>query len=325
MKLPDVVQLSIPFFILLIFVEIALWKIRGRVRYEARDAAASLVMGLGNVGAGALTGGIMYALFDWVYGFRLFDIGYAWWSFAIALVVNDFVFYWGHRLGHVSRWFWANHISHHSSQHYNLTTALRQPWTVLFSGTYVLSLPVIWLGVPPALYFFAGGVNLVYQFWIHTEAVDRLGPFEWIFNTPSHHRVHHAANPRYLDANYGGILIVWDRLFGTFVAEDRADPPRYGLVKNLRTFNPVWIALHEYVAIARDLLRARSPGQAYGYLFGPPGWSPDGSRKTSAMIQAEWRRRARPALDASADGAAPRLLAPAPVTVPLPPPPTPAP
>ena len=223
-------------------------------------------------------------------------------AFPIALLANDFVFYWGHRLSHTSRWFWANHVSHHSSQHYNLTTALRQPWTSLIAGVYLLSLPVIWLGVPPALYFFAGGINLTYQFWIHTEAVDRLGPLEWVLNTPSHHRVHHATNPRYLDANYAGILIIWDRLFGTFVAEEPADPPRYGLVKNVRTFNPLWIAFHEYVSIARDVGRARSLSHVRHYVFGRPGWSPDGSRKTTTDIQAEWRRRtqARPQLEPAA-------------------------
>lgn len=291
MDLPNVIQLSIPFFILLILVEMVLWKVRGTVVYEARDAAASLAMGLGNVVVGALTGGSVYLLYTWVHGFRVFDIGYTWWGIAVTMVAWDFMFYWSHRLGHEHRWFWANHIIHHSSQHYNLTTALRQPWTSKLTGLSILGVPAIWLGIPPELFFFSGGVNLVYQFWIHTEAVDRLGPLEWVLNTPSHHRVHHATNPRYLDANYGGILIVWDRLFGTFVAEQRADPPRYGLVKNIRTFNPLWIAFHEYAAVARDLWHARSLREVCGYIFGPPGWSPDGSRKTSAQIQAEWRRR----------------------------------
>jgi hypothetical protein len=150
---------------------------------------------------------------------------------------------------------------------------------------------VIWLGVPPAMYFFCSGINLTYQFWIHTEAVGRLGPLEWVLNTPSHHRVHHANNLRYLDANYGGMLIIWDRLLGTFVAEEPADPPRYGLIKNLRTFNPVSIAFHEYTGIARDVWRARSLAELLGYVFGRPGWSPDGSRKTAVQLQAEWRQR----------------------------------
>ena len=292
MDLPDVVRLAIPFFILLLALELGAWKLRGRVVYETRDMAASLLMGLGNLVAGLLTGGMVLAVYTWVHTHRVLDIGYAWWAFVLAMVAQDFVYYWFHRWSHERRWFWASHVVHHSSQHYNLSTALRQTWTGTLTGLFVLGLPVVWLGLPPALYFFANGINLVYQFWIHTEAVDRLGPLEWVFNTPSHHRVHHASNPRYLDANYAGMFIVWDRLFGTFVPEDRRDVPRYGLVQNICTFNPLVIAFHEYLAIGRDLRGARTLGQAWRYLFGPPGWSPDGARKTTAAIKAAWRRRA---------------------------------
>jgi hypothetical protein len=140
---------------------------------------------------------------------------------------------------------------------------------------------------------FFTGVSLVYQFWIHTEAIDRLGPFEWVFNTPSHHRVHHATNPRYLDSNYAGVLIIWDRMFGSFVEERRSeDAPVYGIVKNLSTYNPLRIAFHEWAAIIRDLASARSAREVWGYLWGPPGWSPDGSRRTTDMIKREWRARA---------------------------------
>lgn len=295
MDLPNVVTLAVPFFVLLIALEMVLWKTRGSVRYETRDMAASLTMGLGNLIIGLFTGAVVQAIYGWVHAHRLFDIGYAWWAFVLAIVAEDLVFYWLHRLSHERRWFWASHVTHHSSQHYNLSTALRQPWTGLLSGLLVLGIPVIWLGLPPALYFFAGGVSLVYQFWIHTEAVGRLGPLEWVLNTPSHHRVHHATNPRYLDANYGGILIVWDRLFGSFVPEDAADPPRYGLVHNLGTFNPLMVAFHEYLAIGRDVRGARNLGQVWRYLFGPPGWSPDGSRKTSAALKAAWQARRAPA------------------------------
>ncbi|ACY13175.1 sterol desaturase family protein [Haliangium ochraceum] len=292
-ELPNVIQLAVPFFVLLIAAEMVLWKRRGNVVYETRDATTSLLMGVGNLVAGLLTGGLVVLIYFAVYRHRVFDLGYEWWMFVLVLVVRDFVFYWGHRLSHTCRWFWANHVVHHSSQHYNLTTALRQPWTSGISLLYVLGIPVIWLGVPPALYFFAGGVNLVYQFWIHTEAVGRLGPLEWVLNTPSHHRAHHATNPRYLDSNYAGMLIIWDRIFGTFVPEDPADPPRYGLVKNLHSFNPVRVAFHEYASIVGDLRRARSLSEIGGYVLGPPGWSPDGSRQTSAQIQDAWRRRAR--------------------------------
>ncbi len=290
MELPNPIQWAIPFFIALIILELTLWKLRRRARYETRDMAASLSMGLGNLISGALTGGVIFALQLWVHQYRVFDIGYSWWAFVLAFLVQDLAFYIGHRLSHEHRWFWANHVTHHSSQHYNLSTALRQPWLGLFTGLFVLSLPPVLLGIPPALYAFVGGVNLIYQFWIHTEVIDRMGPLEWVLNTPSHHRVHHAVNPEYLDSNYGGMLIIWDRLFGTFVAEQRAEQPRYGLVKNIRTFNPLKIVSHEYLSIFRDLASARSLSEVKGYLFGPPGWSPDGSRQTSADIKAAWKR-----------------------------------
>jgi sterol desaturase/sphingolipid hydroxylase (fatty acid hydroxylase superfamily) len=179
-------------------------------------------------------------------------------------------------------------VVHHSSRFYNLATALRQTWTGKLTLGAIFWLPLVLLGFPPEMVFLFTGISLIYQFWIHTEAIDRLGPLELVLNTPSHHRVHHAVNPRYLDANYGGVLIVWDRLFGTFVAERADDRPIYGIVKNIDTFNPVRIAFHEWAAIGRDLAQARRWGEAAGYLFGPPGWSPDGSRRTTRAIKAEW-------------------------------------
>ncbi len=136
--------------------------------------------------------------------------------------------------------------------------------------------------------FMFSGISLVYQFWIHTEAITRMGPLEWVLNTPSHHRVHHATNANYLDANYAGVLIIWDRLFGTFVPEDDKEKPRYGIISNLGTFNPFRIAFHEWAGIVKDVLSAKKPSHVFGYIFGPPGWSPDGSRKTSRSIKQAW-------------------------------------
>jgi hypothetical protein len=179
---------------------------------------------------------------------------------------------------------------HHSSRRYNLSTALRQTWTGKLTLGFVFWLPLPLLGFPPEMVLTFTATSLLYQFWIHTEAIDRLPrALELVLNTPSHHRVHHAVNPRYLDANYGGVLIVWDRLLGSFVAERRDERPRYGIVKDIGTYNPLRIAFHEWLAIARDLRTARSPREAAGYLFGPPGWSLDGSRETSEMIRARWR------------------------------------
>ena len=144
----------------------------------------------------------------------------------------------------------------------------------------------------PAMIAFVGALNLVYQFWIHTEAINRLpAPIEWVMNTPSHHRVHHATNPRYLDRNYAGVFIIWDRLFGTFEPERADEPCRYGIVRNLGTWNPVKICLHEWLAIIRDVRSARSLRDALGFWLGPPGWSPDGSRDSSQVLKARWRAR----------------------------------
>ncbi len=304
---PDVVAYAVPAFILLIILEMFVVRRSGRGRYETKDTFSSLAMGLGNnliavIGAGAL----VYLIYSWVYQFRLIEaMPITWWAILICIVVDDFAYYWFHRIAHERRWFWASHVIHHSSQHYNLSTALRQTWTGKLSFSAIFWLPLALIGFPPLLVLFVGGVNLVYQFWIHTELIKRMGPFEWVFNTPSHHRVHHATNPRYLDANYAGMLIIWDRMFGTFVAEEDTEAPRYGIIKNLTTFNPLMIGFHEWIGLAKDLRSARSLREVGGYLWGPPGWSPDGSRMTSAMIKARWRRL-NPTASEPADASSPK-------------------
>ncbi|NWG90997.1 MAG: sterol desaturase family protein, partial [Parvularculaceae bacterium] len=170
----------------------------------------------------------------------------------------------------------------------NLTTALRQTWTGDILAGLIFKTPLVLIGFHPAMLVFAFGLNLVYQFWIHTEFIKRMGPFEILFNTPSHHRVHHATNPRYLDANYAGVFIIWDKMFGTFVPEDDAEKPRYGIVKNLGSFNPIVIAFNEWIGILKDVLSAKSFREVLGYVLGPPGWSPDGSRMTSAKLKERW-------------------------------------
>lgn len=306
---PPVVLYAIPAFVALMLVEVLVVRRLHRGRYETRDTLSSLSMGLGNRVVTIATGGAAVGLYQLAYAHRLFDLDRSWWVFVLCFFAEDFAYYWFHRLAHERRWMWAAHVSHHSSQHYNLSTALRQTWTSTLALSFIFTVPLAWIGFEPAMIFFFSGCSLIYQFWIHTEVIDRLGPLEWVLNTPSHHRVHHAYNPRYLDANYGGILIIWDRLFGTFVGETAAERPRYGIVKNLTTFNPLWVAFHEWVAIARDLRHARSLREVLGYSWGPPGWSPDGSRKTSAMLKAEWLAREA---DAGAREAASREARPSP-------------
>jgi sterol desaturase/sphingolipid hydroxylase (fatty acid hydroxylase superfamily) len=294
MTLPDPVKLAIPAFVALVLLEMLLVRWRGRGAYDWRDAGASLTLGFGSTVAGALAAVPIAAVAIWVYQFRWFDIPFAWWAFLLAFVLDDLAYYVFHRAAHRVRWFWASHVIHHSSQHYNLSTALRQTWTGLFSLAFLFRLPLFLIGFPPAMVGFVVGLNLVYQFWIHTEQVGRMPCwFEAVMNTPSHHRVHHATNPRYLDRNFAGVFIVWDRLFGTFEPENAAERPRYGIVRNLATLNPLWAAVHEWVAIARDLGRARSVGEIAGYTLGPPGWKPGGGAETADAIRAEWDARQR--------------------------------
>ena len=188
----------------------------------------------------------------------------------VAILGWDFIYYWNHRLSHESRWLWAVHVVHHSSERYNLSTALRQP----VAEGVTLSVPYGLLalaGVRPAHIEQARALNLIYQFWIHTEAIRSIGWLERVLNTPSHHRVHHGSNRRYLDRNHGSILIVWDRLFGTFEPEE--EPVVYGLTRNIETFNPVRIATHEWRDMARDVAGARTWGDRFGFLVRGPGWA----------------------------------------------------
>jgi sterol desaturase/sphingolipid hydroxylase (fatty acid hydroxylase superfamily) len=258
-----------------------------RARYEWRDTLANIAMGWGNFLVGLLMSGVVLAGLGFAYRHRLWDVPaaspLAW--LAIFLL-DDFVYYWFHRLSHERRFWWAAHVNHHSSQLYNFSTAVRQNWTGLMAGTWLPWVPLALLGFPPWMILAQQTVSLFYQFWIHTQAVQRLPAWvEAVFNTPSHHRVHHASNPRYLDRNYGGILILWDRWFGTFVPESADEPVRFGIVKNIHTYNPLRIALHEWQAMGRDLLAARSLREAAGVSFGPPGWRADGEGETSQRIR----------------------------------------
>jgi len=290
--LPDPVTYAIPGFVVLILAEMLIARIRDRRRFCPRDTLTSLALGLGSTVAGLLTTGLVYALATWLYQFRIFTIGFAWYWFVFAFVLDDFAYYLFHRAAHRVRWFWASHVIHHSSQHYNLTTALRQTWTGFVSISFVFRLPLFLIGFHPAMIFFVAGLNLIYQFWIHTETVGRMPRwFEAVMNTPSHHRVHHATNPRYLDKNYAGVFIIWDRMLGTYEPERDDERPRYGIVKDLGSFNVLWAAFHEWIGIARDVWAAPDMKSRIGYMIAPPGWSHDGSRDTSETIKARWEAR----------------------------------
>jgi sterol desaturase/sphingolipid hydroxylase (fatty acid hydroxylase superfamily) len=293
----DIITWAIPGFILTMILE-ALWARRERrlwngaraVGYTARDSAASLAMGLGNVAISAFTKVLALGAWTTLYQLAPRKLPNVWWTWVLLLFAEDFCYYWFHRASHEVRFFWAAHINHHSSEHYNLSTALRQSWTTPLT-TLPFWLPLPLLGFAPWMILTQQAISLLYQYWLHTESIGRLGPLEAVLNTPSHHRVHHGANPEYLDRNHAGIFIIWDKLLGTF--EPEGAPVRYGLTKNLTSFNPVTIAFHEWRAIAHDVAHAPTLRAALGYLFGPPGWSHDGSRQTSAELRATLRRPSR--------------------------------
>ncbi|MEH6828842.1 sterol desaturase family protein [Parasphingorhabdus sp.] len=268
-----------------------------------KDNLVSIFTGL----VSALTNGVgaaitVGALF-WVAQYQLFVIPLTLASLILCFVLDDLRYYWHHRVAHRCRWVWAMHVTHHSSTQYNFSVSLRQGWTKHFTGTMMFKLPLVLIGFDPVVVLFCGFLNPTYQFFLHTELVNKMPRwFEAIFNTPSHHRVHHGRNPQYLDANYAGTLIIWDKMFGTFVAEDAADRPDYGLVKNLETLNPLTIIFHEYWGIAQDVF-SRGPNlwQRILYIFAPPGWSHDGSRQSSGEIKQEYLQQ-QLAKTADADG-----------------------
>lgn len=293
--LPSPTTLAIPAFLVSLLWE--WWAVktgRAKGRYETRDALTSIAMGLGNVATGAATGGLSAWMMMVFWPMRIFEMPTSVWSGVLLFVLYDFAYYWKHRFAHRIRWFWTEHVTHHSSERYNLTTALRQPWFGPLTGLIWIGSPLVVMGFHPAFIAFVAGLNLLYQFWIHTEAIDRMPNwFEAVLNTPSHHRVHHATNPRYLDANYAGVFIIWDRLFGTFVKEIESDPPTFGIVTPVRSYNPLKVAFHELAALisdcARDGLRPLTWAKRFIY---PPGWSPDGRHMRSEDIRKRWRETA---------------------------------
>lgn len=288
-QLPDVVLWSIPAFVLLAAAEMVSYRLRpdtDAAGYDPRDAATSVTMGIGSVFFDFLWKIPIVAIYSVIYELTPLRVPVLWWTLPLMLLAQDFLYYWSHRGHHVVRVLWACHVVHHSSERFNLTTALRQPWTSLTVWPFYV--PLVLCGVHPAAVAFLSGVNLVYQFWVHTERVRRLpAPVEYVLNTASHHRVHHASQGGYLDRNFGGILIVWDRMFGTFGPE--TERPVYGLTKNIHTHNPLRVATHEYVAIARDLTTATTWRARAGHLFRGPGWQPEqpGPAATSPAPAAE--------------------------------------
>lgn len=290
----DLIQYAIPGFILLLVAEVIVTAIQHKDYYETKDTASSLTMGIGNVIVGFVGKAIVFGTYSLVYQIRLFTVDMTqWWAWIMLFFADDFSYYWFHRISHTSRYFWASHVVHHSSMKYNLSTALRQTWTGNLSGAFIFWIWLPLAGFSPIAVMTMQSISLLYQFWIHTEHIKRFpAPIEFLFNTPSHHRVHHGSDIDYLDKNHAGVLIIWDRLFGTFELEKKR--PTYGLTTNINSHNPVRIAFHEWVAIGQDVGKSPSIKVALGYIFGPPGWSHDGSRKTTRQLRANQSSMSKP-------------------------------
>ncbi|MBX7227407.1 MAG: sterol desaturase family protein [Chitinophagales bacterium] len=265
--------MAIPFFLGLILVELIYQWRKHKELYRLNDALTNLNIGIGNIIMNLFTRGLVFGLFFWVSEhISLLHLKPGWMSVVILLVVYDFCFYWAHRYGHQVNFFWAAHVVHHQSEDYNLSVALRQSW-IHSTIAIVFFLPIALLGVDIISLGIAMSVNSFYQFWIHTQAIKRMPKwFEFIFNTPSHHRVHHGVNPKYIDKNHGGMFIIWDRLFGTFKEEEEA--PTYGITTQLKSWNPVYANTHYYI----DMVKAAKKmlwKDRLTLLFAKPGWLPE--------------------------------------------------
>ncbi len=316
--MPNPIALAIPFFFLLMGVEIFFARRRGLKLYRFPDAIVDLSCGMTQQILLVFEVGVLVAAYKWLYQHRLFEFAPgSVWPWVIAFFAVDFVYYWWHRFSHESNVLWAVHMVHHQSEDYNLAVALRQAvlsvWTIL-----PFHLPLALVGVPPVVMLLVDSLSTLYQFWIHTELVGKMGWYEWIFNTPSQHRVHHAVNPVYLDKNYAATLCIWDRLFGTF--EPEVEQPVYGLVKPLGSFNPMWAQVHHFFDMAKrarefrglDKLRVWLRGPEWGFppapqitraqhsraprTSGSPSrwWSRSPERRFCSSIRRRWRSRARP-------------------------------
>ncbi|MFT4885974.1 MAG: sterol desaturase/sphingolipid hydroxylase (fatty acid hydroxylase superfamily) [Pseudohongiellaceae bacterium] len=281
----DLILYAIPFFFLMILIELAYGAWRGRNTYRLNDTINSLSMGSLSRLQSLVILGFSGVIYEWTvthYQFsQLPDTEI--WVWISCFIGYDFAYYWKHRFGHEVALFWGSHVAHHQSEDYNLATALRQT-SIDFYG-FLFYLPFFILGYPAEILFTVVSLNLIYQFWVHTQHVPKLGPIEWVFVTPSNHRVHHARNMSYVDKNYGGVFILWDRLFGSFQNELESEPVVFGLRKPLNSWNPLWANIHVYWHLILDLIKATGLVNKLKIIFMPPGWQPEGMKTSCKNAQ----------------------------------------
>lgn len=267
MDLPPIIIYAAPFMFALVFAE---WFIRVRklqMSYDGKDTFAAAAIGIGNVISSALLKGILFAVILFFYNMVPWYIPITWWSFILCFVAIDFFRYWSHRISHEQRMWWATHVTHHSSEQYTLSVSFRLSWTQHLK--IIFFIPIALMGFDPFVFFCANQVAVLYQFWIHTELINRMwAPIEYIFVTPSNHRVHHGRDDEYLDRNYGSSLIIWDRIFGTYTQEGHT--PDYGILTPVGSYNPIYLVFHEWIEIWDDMKKYRTPRAWWRILFCSP-------------------------------------------------------
>jgi sterol desaturase/sphingolipid hydroxylase (fatty acid hydroxylase superfamily) len=263
----DIIQIAAIPMILLVLLEWLLTIIQKKDYYNGLDTLSATVIGLVNVGISALLKIGIFGIFLFFYNAIPWSIPRVWWAYILCIISIDFCRYWSHRLTHVNRFWWATHVTHHNSEKYNWSVSFRLGWTQHIK--IIFFIPVILMGFDPVLFFICHQIEVIYQFWIHTEYIRKLpAPIEYIFVTPSHHRVHHSKNEKYLDKNFGSTFIIWDRIFGTFQAEE--EQTLYGITKPVNSYNPITLNFHEWKDITLDIIKSRSIKEAYAMTFTSP-------------------------------------------------------
>jgi sterol desaturase/sphingolipid hydroxylase (fatty acid hydroxylase superfamily) len=284
------IAVTTPIYAIVIGAEIIFSYIHQKQYYSTKGTIANIYLSALNFGLDILVRGICLLVLNFFFQFRFFEIQNPIIYWTVLVISQDFMFYWLHRVDHYCRMFWAVHVTHHSSEEFNLTVGFRSS---VFQPLYrfIYFIPLALMGFSGVDIMFVYAATQIYGILIHTKTVGKLGPLEWFLSTPSHHRVHHASNVKYLDKNMGMLLIIWDRMFGTFEEEDPAEQVRYGLTENIKSHHPVHMVFHEWKSIFTDLRKPAPLKAKLMYVFGPPGWSHDGSKKTAAQLRAELKEK----------------------------------
>ncbi|MEP6845957.1 MAG: sterol desaturase family protein [Panacibacter sp.] len=276
---------AVPGFILLFITETVLLVKEHNFKLHKKDLPASFWLGIGFLISSFIGKSMIIFFYSLIYNYRIFNFdSIKWYIWVFCFLAEDLTYYWFHRISHTVRFFWASHVVHHSSEVYSYAAAFREGWTGVFTGVFLFWAWMPLAGIEPGIVIFIKSISSIYQFWLHTEKIKKMPRwFEFIFNTPSHHRVHHGSDLVYLDKNYAGILIVWDRIFGTY--EKEIFKPHYGLTKKMSSANPVKIAFFEWINLFRDIKKAKGMTDLCSYLFKAPGWSRDGKSKTTRELR----------------------------------------